>query len=1100
MLAVDASAGTVSRFHADGTPADFSALGSNVIDGVGPGDETPQGGLGFASGTGAPFETQVAVDSSGGVSNGDIYVAQGERGGDVVDIFSDTGEYLGQLTGLGLEPCGVAVDGSGHLFVGTFDGVHKFEPLSNPVTALEESPSFETKTVTEPCTISAGAGPTDGSLFVSTWKGPITKINSETGVVDYQIIEGKQNPNSAVDPASGRLLVASGPVVKEFDVSGSQPELLHTISEPSEVEAVAAGGPSDHVYVAASAGGAETRTGATELVEYGPLTASAPPIIEPEVVDATSEEAAVRAQINPESLASTVQVEYGPTEAYGDTSAQVAIGNGEAFRTVQVTLTGLHPGLQYHYRFVATNEVGTSRGSDQTLNTYRASGGPGSCPNAALRTGPAARLPDCRAYEMVTPVEKNNADIEGLINVNGDQDELDQSSTNGERLTYTTSQGFGDTKGVPYVSQYLATRTVAGWVNHSITPPQGFSKQNIAKRVELEYQDFTPDLCVGILQHFTDPALAPEAVTGEANLYRHDICGTEGYETLTKASLPSFPSPFPQAETQGLTADGRCSLFARDGGGLHETCAGHTVPVSISTAGVEVRGFAGTANGDEDGSEGKLRESSNQGAMSSDGSRVYWSEGVGPGRLMLRLNVQQPQSALGPHDECLEPAKACTVPVSREIAHTAYFFAASPDGERAIYADEGGAKGQPERPLYEFDAASNTSIFIANVLGGAEVGDPGAGVMGVNTAATRVYLVSKEELDGEGVAGQPNLFLYDSTKAVGHRFAFIGGLSPEDLLVSIDYGLAKARLDFHVARVSSDGLHAVFAAYAPLTGYDNRDAVTGQRDLEVFLYDAAGGGAGVLHCISCNPSGARPTGQAIKLENRPSQTRESAIVPTYATDFFGSRVISEDGDRVFFDSFESLVPEDTNGKEDVYEWEAPGSGDCSEASSAYSSLASGCVSLISTGESSSDSSFADASPDGRDVFFATQQSLAPQDEGLADIYDAREGGGFASPPPQPAPCNGDACQSPSPAPGGATPASATFNGPGNSPPEKPIVKTVAHPTRAQMLMKALKACKRVKKKEKRLACQRQARRRYGTHTPSKAGSKKPTSDKRRTGR
>src|SRR6476659_5221969 len=39
--------GTIRRFNLDGTPADFSALGTNAIDGKVVGDQTPQDGLTF---------------------------------------------------------------------------------------------------------------------------------------------------------------------------------------------------------------------------------------------------------------------------------------------------------------------------------------------------------------------------------------------------------------------------------------------------------------------------------------------------------------------------------------------------------------------------------------------------------------------------------------------------------------------------------------------------------------------------------------------------------------------------------------------------------------------------------------------------------------------------------------------------------------------------------------------------------------------------------------------------------------------------------------------------------------------------------------------
>jgi hypothetical protein len=73
-------------------------------------------------------------------------------------------------------------------------------------------------------------------------------------------------------------------------------------------------------------------------------------------------------------------------------------------------LPDLQAGKTYHYRLVATSTAPGDPivdGSEQTL-TVPVPGPTGEpqCPNEALRTGLAAGLPDCRAYELVTPADK----------------------------------------------------------------------------------------------------------------------------------------------------------------------------------------------------------------------------------------------------------------------------------------------------------------------------------------------------------------------------------------------------------------------------------------------------------------------------------------------------------------------------------------------------------------------------------------------------------------------------------------------------------------------------------------------------------------------
>jgi hypothetical protein len=117
---------------------------------------------------------------------------------------------------------------------------------------------------------------------------------------------------------------------------------------------------------------------------------------------------------------------------------------------------------------------------------------------------------------------------------------------------------------------------------------------------------------------------------------------------------------------------------------------------------------------------------------------------------------------------------------------------------------------------------------------------------------------------------------------------------------------------------------------------------------------------------------------------------------------------------VFFDSEDALVPQDTNGKRDVYEY------------------ANGSVHLISSGTSGEVSTFEEASPSGDDVFFTTSQQLVGQDvDQQFDLYDARVGGGFPG-PVAPVSCGGEGCHgAPSGAPVLGVPGSATFVGAGN---------------------------------------------------------------------
>ena len=404
---------------------------------------------------------------------------------------------------------------------------------------------------------------------------------------------------------------------------------------------------------------------------------------------------------------------------------------------------------------------------------------------------------------------------------------------------------------------------------------------------------------------------------------------------------------------------------------------------------------------------------------------------VAPGTLTLSRPASESKNnvPLTATIGCTEADKACSIAVSEGEAR---FIAADPGATKALYLEDG--------ELYEFDVAKAIAKEDARTLIASEV----PGVVGASEDLSRVYFPSEQICSGEepnsegdkAEAGEPNLYLYQAGEECGAgEFEFVGALSGDD---GLSWAPKPVR---HMSRVSPDGLHATFISRASLTDYDNTDSGSGERAVEVFLYDAS---EAELACISCNPSGGRPEAArnlGVGIGGGSGQMFFfAAKIPGWETQWQASRVLSEDGERLFFESYEALLLRDTNGKQDVYEWQrAQSKAECNEAGAdLYVEEANGCLSLISSGQSDEDSEFIDASADGRDVFFTTASSLVPQDYGLVDVYDARIEGGF--PPPLDhgsGECEGEACQSPPPAPEDPTPSSSTYEGQGNLKDAKP---------------------------------------------------------------
>jgi hypothetical protein len=380
----------------------------------------------------------------------------------------------------------------------------------------------------------------------------------------------------------------------------------------------------------------------------------------------------------------------------------------------------------------------------------------------------------------------------------------------------------------------------------------------------------------------------------------------------------------------------------------------------------------------------------------------------------------------------------------------------NPDGERA--AVQGSVLGASENGSYVY--------FVAN------------GVLGDGAARGAS---SGQCLNTELVPGATcNLYVehYDGETGKWEAPSFIATLSAAD---NPDWKWGN--LGRHTSGASPDGHYLTFMSERDLTGYDTTDANSGESDEQVYLYDAA---TSKLVCASCNPTGARAVGEEYGAEIDvksghhenmrfvggyevwPGERWLAANIPGWVTyspknGAHQPRYLSNSG-RLFFNSHDALVPQDVNGQWDVYQYEPPsnggeGEGDCTtstqSASDVYNPNAEGCVGLISSGESSEESAFLDASESGGDVFFMTLSQLVGQDvDHSIDVYDAHECTSkapcFPATAETPPPCTTEAsCKSaPEPQPAiYAAPSSSTFAGPGNLAPlplavVKPKTKTV----------------------------------------------------------
>ena len=775
------------------------------------------------------------------------------------------------------------------------------------------------------------------------------------------------------------------------------------------------------------------------------------------------------AQINPGGRPATYQFEYGTSASYGSKTTSEPVGAGHAPVTVSMPLSGLQADTVYHFRAVAHSESGTVPGGDRSFTTFPT---------------PVLALPDGRGYEMVTPVENHNANVDIPVgssdgHENGFTTELPmQAAADGSAVAYVgepSVEGNGSS-GEGGGNEYLATRGPSGgWTQRVVQPPGDLSPRYVA---------FSSDLSTGILT--SDEPLAA-GVPGQYEVLYSRAMSDGGYDPFFTTTPPhrtpqEFSSGFDGVGEQigkfyaGASSDFSHLLFeandalttnAVDGGqyesNLYESADGQLRLVNVLPNGT-------TEANATFGSEPTNREEGpgDEHVISADGSRIFWTD-LNTEDLYVRENNGQPESPVDGEGNCTVPADACTVQVDKtqgpEAGGGGLYWTASSDGSKVFFTDcrkltgdstavlgeEGcgrvdGEPGLTGNDLYEYDVSSG---HLTDLTVDGKASDPlGANVQSVVGSSENgeyVYFGAYGDLAEGAISGQLNLYLWHD--GVTTFVAAAGGVLSN----------FPSWLGDRSAEVTPDGHSLVFVSGESLTGYPNGNAA------EVYVYDAD---SNQLACASCDPSGEPPS-----VAESNGLLLAAASLPDSASSTYSPRVISEDGSRVFFDSREPLVSGDTNGKVDVYEWERDGAGECQRQQ--------GCIYLLSGGTNSTDSFLLDASANGDDVFIITRAQLVPQDKNENyNLYDVRVG---AAQPPVASECSGTGCQGvPAAPPTFATPPSVTFSGVGNFTPVPQATVKAKKKTKAKK--KRTKAKKKTKKKKKSKASKSNTRQGSGKKT------------------
>jgi hypothetical protein len=1009
----------------------------------------------------------IAVDDDqSSPSFGDVYVV--DTGHSVIDKFSSTGSYEGQLTGTCAsagtcpgsvipfsEIAGVAVGSNGVVWVEQGNSSpENIDSFSDAVT--NEFASSLVSGAHFGFAQSEFAVDSKDNFYVNESFG-FAKLNSSgeelSGFEHANIIDTEPLTGVAVELATNDVYIDNITTVARFTSEGALLERFGA-GQLREGSGVGVNSATEAVYVADSA---------ADAVDIFPQEPPASPTIESESAsDATSTSVTFDAQINPRGASTEYRFEYGECSALAVASCSSSgysegvptpdgsVGSGFPVVAVTEHVQDLLPHSTYHFRVVAHSELGTVESQEGSFTTQAVGG--------------ELPLPDGRQWEMVSPPDKYGALFTGIGYV-----AAAQASVNGDAMTYFAFLGSteADPQGVSLGGQVLSTRGSAGWSSKDIATPHDEPTELHGSEYPVFSEDFSRALVEpsGSFAPLTacsssgcESEAFPEATESTLYLRNNFTCTSEVatcYEPLLTgakgyADVPAGVKFGESDKFVGGAAPDLAHLVLASNVALTTTPTAHQelyewsadTPaserfqlVSIlpkGEGGGPVESQAVWLGSDEAPAAAGWRP------ISDDGSHVFWSNGItGTGGRELymrdtvkgetiRLDVQQPGAPGGGTPEAL-------------------FQAASSNGSKAFFTDRSqqltAQSGKQGSDLYECEIMEEAGALKCKLT---DLTPESAGqsaevqqiLPGTSEDGSYVYFVANGVLAPGATPGTCKEFAPTKANVTCNLYVyhdgvttFIAALSQAD-----EYDWGGEDEVFHgigwlTARVSPDGRYMTFMSDRSLTGYDNSDAVTGKPDDEVYLYDAE---SNKLVCASCDPTGSRPVGieaqefgtfgvgtHTANLADVLEEPGTGIAANLPRGDVIGNnnesryqpRYLSNSG-RLFFNSDDALVSQDVNGQEDVYEYEPPGVGGvggCTTSSTTYSERSGGCVALISSGTSYQESGFMDASETGGDVFFLTSAKLAPQDDDTAlDVYDAHECTGqspcFSTPPALPPAC------------------------------------------------------------------------------------------------